>query len=112
MEESAELPTNARAGGNLPPCLHFRLWVILWTEFHSMATIQVILEPELLKAADRVAKSAKINRSALVREALRAHIKRITIREMEERERRAYEKQPQQPDEWEPWLNVAVWPEE
>ena len=77
-----------------------------------MATIQVILEPELLKEADRVAKSTKVNRSALIREALQAHLKQLKIREMEERERKAYEAIPDNVEEALFWEKHAAWPED
>jgi metal-responsive CopG/Arc/MetJ family transcriptional regulator len=77
-----------------------------------MATIQIVLDSKLLKAADRVAAQAKINRSALFRNALCEHLKRLHIRELEEREELGYAKRPQQREEWEPWIRVAVWPTE
>ena len=61
----------------------------------TVETIQVVLDAKLLKAADLAAKRQKVNRSALIREALQEHLKRLHIRELEERERRAYEVQPQ-----------------
>ena len=42
-----------------------------------MQTIQVVLEEDLLRAADRAARRVRVNRSALIREALREHLKRI-----------------------------------
>jgi metal-responsive CopG/Arc/MetJ family transcriptional regulator len=76
-----------------------------------MATIQIVIEKELLQAADRAARRAKKNRSALVRDALREHLRRLRIREMEEREIAGYREQPQRPDELIPWQEAA-WPEE
>ena len=43
-----------------------------------MQTIQIVLDDELLVAAER----AQINRSALMRDALRAHLKKLKIKEM------------------------------
>ena len=48
-----------------------------------METIQVVLDEELLHATDRVAKRTKLNRSALVREALREYLKKTHYRELE-----------------------------
>jgi metal-responsive CopG/Arc/MetJ family transcriptional regulator len=76
-----------------------------------METIQVVLDSELLKAADSAAKRARVNRSALVRQALREHLRRLRIKELEARERRAYQEQPQDIEEVERWARVAVWPE-
>ena len=48
-----------------------------------METIQVVLDRTLLRAADRAARKLKTNRSALFREALRAHLARIETLEHE-----------------------------
>lgn len=77
-----------------------------------METIQIVLDKQLLHAADRAARKLKANRSALVREALREHLRRLEIRAKEERDREGYAKMPQAPDEWEPWEAEAAWPPE
>ena len=77
-----------------------------------MATIQVVLETELLKAADRVVRRLKTNRSALFRDALRAHLKRLEIKERETRDREGYLRYPDSLDEPSTWDKVADWPEE
>ncbi len=78
---------------------------------HSMETIQVVLDEELLRATDRAAKRAKQNRSALIRTALREHLKRTHYQELERRDRRGYAKHPEiaQVPTWE---GVAAWPED
>jgi metal-responsive CopG/Arc/MetJ family transcriptional regulator len=55
-----------------------------------METIRVVLDAELLKAADTAAKRRKVTRSQLVREALREHLARLRILEREEIDRRGY----------------------
>jgi metal-responsive CopG/Arc/MetJ family transcriptional regulator len=77
-----------------------------------METIQVVLDKPLLQAADRVAKRLKRNRSALVRDALREHLRRLEIRAQEERDRAGYLAKPQTPDEVHMWEGVAAWPED
>ena len=77
-----------------------------------MATIQIVLDPKLLKAADRAAKLRKVNRSALIREALQEHLQRLHTAQLEEQERRAYASVPQRPEEYEPWEAIAAWPED
>jgi metal-responsive CopG/Arc/MetJ family transcriptional regulator len=77
-----------------------------------METIQVVLDSKLLRAADVVARRAKVNRSALIREALRAHLKKLAILELERRDREGYEAVPRDPDEVSRWEAEAVWPEE
>ena len=76
-----------------------------------METIQVVIDAKLLQAADRAAQHTKVNRSALIRDALRAHLKQLKIRELEERDRQGYAARPQRPEEWEEWQAEAVWPE-
>jgi metal-responsive CopG/Arc/MetJ family transcriptional regulator len=57
-----------------------------------METIQVVLDAKLLRAADRAARRAKRNRSALIRDALREHLRRLEIQALEERDREGYRK--------------------
>jgi metal-responsive CopG/Arc/MetJ family transcriptional regulator len=76
-----------------------------------METIQVVLDSKLLKAADGAAKRQRINRSELVRRALREHLERLRVAELEERDRRGYEMQPQRFEEYRPWEEAAVWPD-
>lgn len=76
-----------------------------------METIQVVLDSKLLRATDQAARRAKLNRSALIRNAIRAHLKRLQIRGLEERDRLGYAsrlpKSVGAPD----WESEAVWPE-
>ena len=76
-----------------------------------METIQVVIDEKLLQASDRAAKKAKLNRSELVRLALREHLKRLQILEAELRDQRGYEKLPQSAATEESWEAEAVWPE-
>jgi metal-responsive CopG/Arc/MetJ family transcriptional regulator len=76
-----------------------------------METIQVVLDATLLRAADGAAKRAKMNRSALIRDALREHLKRIETREREAQDRRGYERHPAASDDAADWERVAAWPE-
>jgi len=77
-----------------------------------MATIQVVIDDRLLRAADRMAKKQQVNRSALLREALRIYLKTEHFRELERREREAYERTPDDPSEVALWEGVAAWPED
>src|SRR5216684_1133276 len=74
-------------------------------------TIQVVIEEDLLRSADRVARRLKVNRSALIRDALRGHLQRLRTTDLERREREAYERTPDDPAEFAPWDGVAAWPE-
>jgi metal-responsive CopG/Arc/MetJ family transcriptional regulator len=77
-----------------------------------METIQVVLDARLLKAADTAAKRQKVNRSELIRQALREHLARLRVVDLEERDRRGYEAQPQRIEEYRPWEEAAAWPED
>lgn len=79
--------------------------------FNSMETIQVVLGSALIRAADGAAKRARVNRSALVRHALREYLKRLEVRELEARDRRGYQEHPEASAEATDWERVAVWPE-
>ena len=75
-----------------------------------METIQVVLDSQLLKAADLAAKRQKVNRSALIRQALRDHLKRVREQELEEQDRRGYMAQPQRQEEFRVWEDAGAWP--
>ena len=88
------------------------VWNTLWSRLHSVETIQVVMEGRLLKAADRAARRLKVNRSALIRDALREHLERLHTRELEQQEREAYERIPDDPQDFAVWDKVAAWPTE
>jgi metal-responsive CopG/Arc/MetJ family transcriptional regulator len=77
-----------------------------------MKTIQVVLDTKLLKAADLAARRQKVNRSALIRQALQDHLRRLRTLDLEERDRRGYQAQPQRLEEYLPWEETAAWPED
>ena len=77
-----------------------------------METIQVVLDEKLLRAADRAARRTKRNRSALVRDALREHLRALEVRAMEGRDRQGYLRRPQAPDQFQAWEAEAAWPAE
>lgn len=82
-------------------------------EYHPhMQTIQVVLDEKLLGAANRVARRTRVNRSALIRDALRAYLKTIERRELELRDRRGYRAHPDNPSDVAVWERVAEWPPE
>jgi metal-responsive CopG/Arc/MetJ family transcriptional regulator len=77
-----------------------------------METIQIVLDKRLLHATDRAARRTKRNRSALVGDALREHLRRLEVRTKEERDRQGYSRQAQAPDESLVWEAEAAWPAE
>ena len=77
-----------------------------------METIQVVLDSKLLRATEVAARRTKLNRSALIREALRAHLKNLDIRERELRDRKGYQASPGGSSNLLGWDAEATWPEE
>ncbi len=77
-----------------------------------METVQIVLDKKLLHATDQAARRTKRNRSALVRDALREHLRRLGVRASEERDREGYSGQPQVRDESHLWEVEAAWPAE
>jgi metal-responsive CopG/Arc/MetJ family transcriptional regulator len=77
-----------------------------------VATIQVVLDDHLLEMADKLARQRNVNRSALIREALRAHLKRLHYQALEKQERDAYRRRPDDLEEVSRWERVADWPDD
>jgi metal-responsive CopG/Arc/MetJ family transcriptional regulator len=77
-----------------------------------MKTIQVVLDSKLLRATEVAVRRMKLNRSALIREALRAQLKNLDIRERELRDRKGYEAIPKGSSNLSTWEAEAIWPEE
>jgi predicted transcriptional regulator len=97
--------------GNAPMCLDSKFYVeytVGWSP--HMETVQIVLDKNLLQAADQAARRTKQNRSALVREALREHLRRLDVLACEARDREGYARKPQ--DESPSWEAEAVWPAE
>jgi metal-responsive CopG/Arc/MetJ family transcriptional regulator len=74
-----------------------------------METIQVVLDKKLLQAADRAARRTKQNRSALVRDALREHLRLLERRALENRDHEGYSRRPS--DKSHAWEREGAWPE-
>ena len=77
-----------------------------------MTTIQVVLEDALLEATDRAVRRLKVNRSALIRNALREHLRRLSVVEKERRDREGYARHPMARDEFGVWDKVTAWPDD
>ena len=78
----------------------------------SAVTVQVVLEEELLREADRAARAARVNRSELVRAALREHLRRLKVLEQEARDRSGYERRPDRAGDVARWERAAAWPDD
>jgi metal-responsive CopG/Arc/MetJ family transcriptional regulator len=77
-----------------------------------MQIVQIVLDKKLLHATDQAAKRTRRNRSALVRDALREHLRRLELRASEERDRAGYSRKPQADVEASAWESEVAWPEE
>jgi metal-responsive CopG/Arc/MetJ family transcriptional regulator len=75
-----------------------------------METVQIVIDKELLQAADRAARRRRVNRSALVRDALRAYLRRLAVEERERRDQAGYAGR--RDAEFALWDRVAAWPDE
>ena len=74
-----------------------------------MKAVRIVVDKELLTATDKAARAAGKNRSELVREALREHLRQIEMRAREERDRKGYLKRPTAGKNA-AWEAVAAWP--
>lgn len=77
-----------------------------------MEIIQIVIDKKLLQATDQVARRTNRNRSALVRDALREHLRNLAVRTREERDRRGYARRPEAASESRVWEAEAQRPEE
>lgn len=75
-----------------------------------METVQVVMDKALLQATDRAARRRRLNRSALVRDALRAYLRRLEIEDRERRDRAGYAAKAD--TEYAVWDQVTAWPDE
>lgn len=78
-------------------------------DYTVMKTIQMTIDEQLLKAVDRLTRIRKTTRSALVREALQAEIRRERVRADERRHAEGYARQPVEQGEFDLWLNEQDW---
>jgi len=78
----------------------------------TMETVQIVLDKKLLQATDRAARRTKRNRSALVRDALREHLRKLEVRVLEERDREGYSAHAPAESESNLWEAEAAWPPE
>jgi metal-responsive CopG/Arc/MetJ family transcriptional regulator len=73
-------------------------------------TVQIVLEKALLQATDRAARRRRLNRSALVREALRTYLRRLEVEDRERRDRAGYTSKAD--TEFAVWDQLTAWPDE
>jgi metal-responsive CopG/Arc/MetJ family transcriptional regulator len=77
-----------------------------------MKTVQMTLDDDLVEAVDRAVRELKTTRSAFTRAALRDALKKLRIRQLEERHRKGYSLCPVKADEFSVWETEQDWGEE
>ncbi|HTB66030.1 MAG TPA: ribbon-helix-helix domain-containing protein [Steroidobacteraceae bacterium] len=74
-----------------------------------MKTIQMTIDEGLLKSVDKMTRARKTTRSAFIRDALAAEIRRQQICEDEIRHAEGYASKPVVPGEFDTWLGEQDW---
>ena len=74
-----------------------------------MKTIQMTIGERLLRLVDKMSRARNTTRSAFIRDALEAEIKRARIREEEARHAEGYARKPVTAGEFDVWLNEQDW---
>jgi post-segregation antitoxin (ccd killing protein) len=87
------------------------MWSRLLSIINNVQTIQIVIDSDLLEAADRAAKRLELNRSALFREAIRRDLSALKTEILERRDREGYERHPDTEPDLAAWGGVAAWPD-
>ena len=74
-----------------------------------MKTIQMTIDDRLLKLVDKMSRARNTTRSAFIRDALEAEIRRSRIRDEEARHVQGYARKPVAPGEFDLWVNEQDW---
>lgn len=74
-----------------------------------MKTIQMTIDERLLRLVDKMSRARHTTRSAFIRDALEAEIRRARVREEETRHAEGYARKPVTPGEFDVWLNEQDW---
>ncbi|MGH8242066.1 MAG: CopG family ribbon-helix-helix protein [Steroidobacteraceae bacterium] len=67
------------------------------------------IDERLLKLVDKMSRARMTNRSAFIRQALEAEIRRQRVREDEARHAEGYVRNPVAPGEFDVWINEQDW---
>ncbi len=73
--------------------------------------MQMTLDEDLVAAVDRVVKRLGSSRSAFAREALKSELRRISVVELEARQREGYRRRPVKAAEFSVWEDEQAWVE-
>jgi predicted transcriptional regulator len=86
--------------------------IIMWVKVHrsiAMKTIQMTIDEKLLKQVDKITRGRRTTRSAFIRVALEAEIRRSFIREKEARHAAGYADKPTVPGEFDIFADEQDW---
>jgi Arc/MetJ-type ribon-helix-helix transcriptional regulator len=78
-------------------------------EEYLMKNVQISFDENLLSTVDRIASSANLSRSAVVREALQAWIREREVKQFEEEWIRKLKENPPDLDDSDAWIEVEQW---
>lgn len=74
-----------------------------------MKTIQMTIDEPLLRLVDKLSQARKTTRSAFIRDALQAEVRRERVREEEIRHAQGYARKPVAPGEFDVWFGEHDW---
>ncbi len=74
-----------------------------------MKNVQITIDEETLSRVDRIGKPLGLKRSEIVRQALREWIRRRTVESFEQEWISAIQKETDDPDRAEDWLQIQAW---
>lgn len=74
-----------------------------------MKTVRMTLDDEIVSAVDETVRRLGTTRSAFTRDALRAALKRVRVRELEHKHRKGYARKPVRKQELSVWEQEQVW---
>jgi metal-responsive CopG/Arc/MetJ family transcriptional regulator len=72
-------------------------------------TVQMTLDPDLVTAVDKAARRLGTSRSAFARDALRAALRRLQERSLEDKHRDGYRRRPVRRGEFSDWESEQAW---
>ena len=78
-------------------------------ELSFLKTIQMTIDDQLLKAVDKLTRRRKSTRSAFIRHAVEAEIRREQVRELEIRHADGYLRKPVARGEFDVWTDEQEW---
>jgi metal-responsive CopG/Arc/MetJ family transcriptional regulator len=88
------------------------MWIAIHIRKTEMKTIQMTIDEPLLEQVDRLIVSLDTTRSAFIRDALQAALRKYAIAELEKAHAQGYAQHPVQPGEFDVWPAEQAWGDE